>query len=196
MIQREQPSRSGRLLCPVVLIGLMGAGKTSVGLRLAAQLHTPFRDSDHAVEEAAGMSVSEIFERYGEAQFRDGERRVIARLLAAGPQVLATGGGAWLRPETREAIAGHAVSVWLRASLDVLVQRTAGRTHRPLLATGDPRATLASLIEARYPVYALADITVESHADQSHEGMAARIVAALRTYQAETGRRVFAEEDR
>ena len=182
-----------RLLRPVVLIGLMGAGKTSVGLRLAERLRAPFHDSDAAVERAANMSVAEIFEAFGEAGFRDGERRVIARLLGEGPQVLATGGGAWMQPETRAAIAGRAVSVWLKADLDLLVARTAGRTHRPLLNRDDPRAVLARLVETRYPVYALADVTVESVADQSHDAMAAQIEAALAAHGRGTGRAVLRE---
>jgi shikimate kinase len=183
-----------RLLRPVVLIGLMGAGKTSVGQRLADRLNAPFHDSDHEVERAAGMSVVEIFETFGEADFRDGERRVIARLLDAGPQVLATGGGAWMQEETREAIRARAVSVWLRASLDVLVARTAGRSHRPLLNQGDPREVLAGLVETRYPVYALADLAVDSLPDQTHEAMCERIEAELLRHGRATGAPVLAEE--
>ena len=185
---------TGGLLRPVALIGLMGAGKSSVGHRLAARLGALFADSDAEVERAAGMTVAEIFAAYGEAGFRDGERRVIARLLDEGPQVLATGGGAWMQPETRAAIAARAVSVWLRADLDVLVARTAGRSHRPLLNRGDPREVLAGLIEARYPVYAEADITVDSLADQTHEAMAERIVEALAAHGRATGRAVVQEE--
>jgi len=184
-----------RLVCPVVLIGLMGAGKSSVGQRLAERLGAPFRDSDAEVERAADMSVAEIFECFGEAGFRDGERRVIARLLSEGPQVLATGGGAWMQAATRDAIAGRAVSVWLKADLDILVARTAGRTHRPLLNQGDPREILARLIETRYPVYALADISVDSLPDQSHDAMAARIEAALAAHGRATGRPVLREID-
>ncbi len=168
-----------RLRRPVVLIGLMGAGKSSVGLRLARMLKAPFRDSDAEIEKAANMQIAEIFERYGEDYFRAGERRVIARLLAEGPQVLATGGGAFLDPETRALFAREAVTVWLKADLDLLVSRTEGRDHRPLLNRGDPRQILARLIEERYPVYAEADVTVESRRGQSHEQMARRIIAAL-----------------
>lgn len=171
-----------RLLRPVVLIGLMGAGKTSVGSRLAELLGAPFRDSDHEIERAANMSVPEIFARYGEPEFRDGERRVIRRLLAEGPQVLATGGGAFMNDDTRALIAECAVSVWLRAGLDLLVQRTAGRTHRPLLNRGNAREILGELIEQRYPVYALADVHVRSQAGLSHEQMARRILAALEAH--------------
>ena len=167
------------LVRPVVLIGLMGAGKTSVGTKLAELLGARFRDSDAEIERAAAMSIGEIFSRYGEAHFRDGERRVIRRLLSEGPQVLATGGGAFMNEETRALIAERAVSVWLKATLNLLVNRTAGRTHRPLLARGNPRRILAGLIEERYPTYALADITVESQSGLSHEAMARRILAAL-----------------
>ncbi len=171
-----------RLVRPVVLIGLMGAGKTSVGGRLGEMLGAPFRDSDAEIETAANLTVPEIFARYGEAHFRDGERRVIRRLLAEGPQVLATGGGAFMDPETRACIAERAVSVWLKADLDLLVSRTAGRAHRPLLNRGNPREILAGLIEERYPVYALADIAVESLPGQAHEQMAKRIVRALKAH--------------
>lgn len=171
-----------RLVRPVVLIGLMGAGKTSVGGRLGEMLGAPFRDSDAEIETAANLTVPEIFARYGEAHFRDGERRVIRRLLAEGPQVLATGGGAFMDPETRACIAERAVSVWLKADLDLLVSRTAGRAHRPLLNRGNPREVLARLIDERYPVYALADITVESLPGQAHEQMAKRIVRALKVH--------------
>jgi shikimate kinase len=187
-------ARGRRLLRPVVLIGLMGAGKSSVGHRLAARLGAPFRDSDAEIERAAGMTIPEIFERYGEAHFRDGERRVIARLLEEGPaMVLATGGGAFLNAETREAIAARAVSVWLKADIDVLVARTEGRTHRPLLNRGDPRGILAELIEARYPVYAAADVAVESRLEQTHEEMAERILEALEAHGRRTGRPVLGE---
>lgn len=175
----RKPEVSLRLVRPVVLIGLMGAGKTSVGTRLAEMLGAPFRDSDAEIERAANLSVPEIFARYGEAHFRDGERKVIRRLLAEGPQVLATGGGAFMNPQTRALIAEKAVSVWLRADLDLLVHRTAGRTHRPLLNRGDPRAILAGLMAERYPVYALADVAVDSLPGQTHEQMARRIVKAL-----------------
>lgn len=166
---------------PVVLVGLMGAGKTSVGTRLAAILGTAFVDSDEEIERAANLSVQEIFERYGEPQFRAGERRVIARLLSGPPAVIATGGGAFMDAGTRALIRAAGIGVWLRADLNVLLQRTSGRTHRPLLNRGDPRETLARLIEVRYPVYAEADITIDSLADQSHEQMAARILDALRS---------------
>ena len=189
----ENGRRRYELVRPVVLIGLMGAGKSSVGLRLARILEAPFRDSDAEIEKAANMSVAEIFERYGEAHFRAGERRVIARLLGEGPQVLATGGGAFMDPETRALFAREAVTVWLRADLDLLVARTAGRTHRPLLNRGDPREILARLIEERHPVYAEADVTVESRAGQSHEQMACRIIEALAAHGRATGRGALRE---
>ncbi|MDT8345941.1 MAG: shikimate kinase [Thermohalobaculum sp.] len=171
----------------VVLIGLMGAGKSSVGQRLAERLGVAFADSDGEIERAAAMSIPEIFERYGEAHFRDGERRVIARLLQEPPMVLATGGGAFMNAETRALIGRMAVSVWLKADLDLLVARTAGRTHRPLLNRGDPREILAGLIRERYPVYAGAAITVESQAGLTHDEMASRIIAALGTHGALDG---------
>jgi len=164
---------------PIVLIGLMGAGKSSVGLKLADLLGTGFADSDDEIEKAANLSVAEIFERFGEAHFRAGERRVLARLLAGPPMVIATGGGAFMDAETRALVRQKAISVWLRAGLDVLVQRTAGRGHRPLLNKGNPREILATLIKQRYPIYAEADITVDSLADQSKELMAIRIRDAL-----------------
>lgn len=155
----EIAANSGR---SIVLVGLMGAGKTSVGRRLAKRLELPFVDADEEIVRAAGLTVPEIFDRFGEQAFRDAERRAIARLLDEDAMVLATGGGAFLDATTREAIANRGVSVWLRADLDVLHDRTVGRRHRPLLNSGDPRATLAALMAARYPVYALADITVDS----------------------------------
>ncbi|MEL6196403.1 MAG: shikimate kinase [Pseudomonadota bacterium] len=175
-LAQSSPRRLGR---SIVLIGLMGAGKSSVGKRLAAALGAPFTDSDAEIEAAAKMSVAEIFSLHGEADFRSGERRVIARLLAGSPQVLATGGGAFMDGETRALIAREAISVWLRADLETLHSRTSGRSHRPLLNTGDPRATLARLIEERYPVYAEADLAIDSVAGQAHEDMVERITAAL-----------------
>jgi shikimate kinase/3-dehydroquinate synthase len=142
----------------IVLVGLMGAGKTAIGKRLAAKLNLPFYDSDQEIERAAGMSVAEIFARHGEPHFRAGEKRVIERLLAGPPVVLATGGGAFMDEETRGAIAAAAVSVWLHSPVHVLVNRVRGRSHRPLLNQGDPAEILARLLEVRGPVYALADI--------------------------------------
>jgi shikimate kinase len=146
----------------IVLVGLMGAGKTSIGRRLAQQLRLPFVDADAEIEAAAGSSIEEIFQRHGEAAFRDGERRVIARLLDRPVQVLATGGGAFMDPATRTLIRSRCLSIWLRASLPLMLARVARRNNRPLLKTGDPGAILEKLIAERYPVYAEADITVDS----------------------------------
>ncbi|MEO0682269.1 MAG: shikimate kinase [Pseudomonadota bacterium] len=172
---------AGLLRRPVVLVGLMGAGKTTVGRRLAAQLHAPFVDSDEAVEDAARMSVAEIFETMGEAAFRDGERKVIARLLTEAPQVVATGGGAWMNEATRAEIRACAATVvWLRADLDVLVERVGRRAGRPLLAGGDPREILSRLMAQRNPVYETADLAVESRGDERHEAVVERMMEALR----------------
>jgi len=146
----------------IVLVGLMGAGKTKIGRRLAARLNLPFFDSDSEIEAAAGETIEEIFRHRGEAVFRDGERRVIARLLAQPVHVLATGGGAFMDPATRALIARRGVSVWLRADLDVLLARVARRNNRPLLQRQDPRAVLADLIERRHPIYAEADVVIDS----------------------------------
>lgn len=194
MPQPTPPPPRRTLLRSLVLIGLMGAGKSSVGARLAELLAVHFADSDAEVERAAAMPISEIFERFGEPHFRIGERRVIARLLAEPPQVIATGGGAYIDPATRALIAERAVSVWLNADLDLLVQRTAGRGHRPLLARGNPREILAGLIAARYPIYAEADVHVLSLAGQSHDDMAARILEALDRHGAASGKPVFAHK--
>jgi shikimate kinase len=164
----------------VVLIGLMGAGKSSVGRRLAEALGAAFRDSDDEIAAAAGMEIPDIFAELGEPAFRAGERRVIARLLEGPPHVLATGGGAFMDAGTRALIAESAVSVWLRADLDTLVERTSRRNDRPLLKTGDPREILARLMAARDPVYAGADVTVDSRAGGPHEEVVAAILAALR----------------
>ena len=162
----------------LVLVGMMGAGKTSVGKRLAARLGLPFNDADQEIEAAAGMSVPEIFAKRGEAEFREGERRVVARLLSDGQKVLATGGGAFINASTREKIAASAVSVWLKADFEVLMRRVRKRANRPLLQTQDPEATLKRLIAERYPVYALADHTVFSF-DTPQEAMVEEIVATL-----------------
>jgi shikimate kinase len=147
----------------LVLVGLMGAGKSTVGRRLAQKLGLPFRDADHEIETAAGMTIPDIFAIHGEAHFRDGERRVIARLLQEGPMILATGGGAFMNEETRARIVQNGISVWLRADLDVLMRRVRKRATRPLLQTADPEGTMRNLIETRHPVYATADLTVDSH---------------------------------
>jgi shikimate kinase len=176
-----------RLTRPLVLVGLMGAGKTSVGKRLAALLGVPFTDSDTSIVEAAGMSIPEIFASLGEAAFRDGERRVISRLLGEAPGVLATGGGAFIEPRTRAEIKARGTSVWLRADLDLLWDRVRDRPGRPLLQTPDPRATLAELDRRRAPIYAEADVVVDSRRGRSHEAMARSIVAEVQTY--DLGRR-------
>jgi shikimate kinase len=176
---------SGRTGLPadksIVLIGLMGAGKTSIGDRMAKALGIPFVDADSEVELAAGCSVEEIFERIGEEAFRDGERRVIKRLLDGASKVLATGGGAFLDPETRAVIAEHGISIWLRADLDLLVERTSRRDNRPLLKTGDPREILENLIAERHPVYAKADIVVDV-TDEPPMTTTNRVIAALFDY--------------
>ncbi len=163
---------------PIVLIGMMGAGKSSVGRRLAGRLGIAFVDADSEIEAAAGMTVPEIFEIRGEAEFRSGEARVIARLLDNGPQVLATGGGAFINPDTRRAIRDKGISIWLRAEPDVLLRRIMRRNDRPLLRTPDPAATLKQLVAARYPVYAEADLTVELR-DVIHDTIVDEIVAVL-----------------
>ena len=145
----------------VALVGMMGAGKTSVGKRLAARLGVPFKDADHEIEAAAGLIVAEIFEKHGEPEFRSGERRVIARLLSEPPLVLATGGGAYMDPATRAAMKERAFTVWLRAPIELLLARTAKRQTRPLLNNSDPRGTLERLLEQRAPVYAEADYVVD-----------------------------------
>jgi shikimate kinase len=163
----------------VVLVGMMGAGKSSIGRRLAQRLGIPFVDADEEIEIAhAGMKIREIFAEHGEPYFRAGEARVIARLLEGGPQVLATGGGAFMNPDTRAAIGAKGISVWLKAEFDVLMRRIKRRHDRPLLKTEDPAATLRKLMDERYPVYALADLTVQSR-DVLHEKIVDEIVWAL-----------------
>ena len=171
-----EPALRGRTLA---LVGLMGAGKSSIGRRLAQVLELPFRDADDEVERAAGRSVSDIFAELGEPAFRAGERRVIARLLTDPPHVLATGGGAFMSAETRALIAQHAISIWLRADVEVLARRVARKTDRPLLRTTDPAQTLRDLAAVRYPIYAQADITVDS-ADTAHSSTVHAIIQALR----------------
>lgn len=185
----DEPTPAPRLARTLVLVGLMGAGKTSVGRRLAALLGVPFADSDTEIVEAAGMSIPEIFASLGEPAFRGGERRVIARLLSGPPGVLATGGGAFIEPRTRAEIAAGATSVWLRADLGLLWDRVRDRPGRPLLDAENPRAVLADLNQRRAPVYALADVTVDSKRGASHETMARRIVAAVRDHDAAHGER-------
>jgi shikimate kinase len=166
----------------IVLVGLMGAGKTSIGRRLADKMGLSFIDADTEIEKAAGKSIPDIFADHGEAHFRDGERRVIARLLENGKQVLATGGGAFMNEETRTAIKMHGLSIWLKADLDVLLKRVAKRGGRPLLENRDPAEVLQNLINLRYPVYAEADITVES-LDVQHAHMVHEVLKALAEYQ-------------
>ena len=173
--RRSSSPSSGRA---IVLVGLMGAGKTAIGKRLAARLGLPFVDADHEIEAAAGMSVAEIFARYGERAFRDGERRVIARLLSGPPIVLATGGGAFMDAETRALVRARALSVWLRVPLHVLVRRVSGRADRPLLTGRDPAAVLADLAAKRYPTYAEADIVVDC-VDEAAEGTTGRVAQAI-----------------
>jgi shikimate kinase len=167
---------------PIVLVGLMGAGKTSIGRRLADKMNLPFVDADVEIEKAAGKSIPDIFADHGEAHFRDGERRVIARLLENGKQVLATGGGAFMNDETRAAIKAHSISIWLKADLDVLLKRVAKRGGRPLLENRDPAEVLQNLITQRYPVYAQADITVAS-LDVQHTQMVNAVLDALAQWQ-------------
>jgi shikimate kinase len=162
----------------VVLVGMMGAGKSSIGRRLAARLDVPFVDADAEIETAAGMTIPDIFAVRGEGEFRAGEARVIARLLDGGPQVLATGGGAFMNRDTRAAIGAKGVSVWLKAEFDVLMRRIKRRQDRPLLKTDDPGETLQRLIAERYPVYGLADLTVQSR-DVPHDKIVDEIVSAL-----------------
>lgn len=163
---------------PIVLVGLMGAGKTSVGRRLAEKLGIPFVDADHEIETAAGKTIPEIFADHGEAYFREGERRVIQRLIGNGAQVLATGGGAYMNDETRQRIQESGISVWLRAALPILMKRVMKRQDRPLLQNENPEAVMRGLIDARYPVYALADVTVESR-DVQHGQMVNDVIRAL-----------------
>ena len=165
----------------IVLVGLMGAGKTSVGRRLAQRLGLSFADADAEIERAAGKTIPEIFADHGEAEFRNGEKRVISRLLDEGPQILATGGGAFMDTETRQNIADRGLSVWLNADVDLLLKRVKRRSNRPLLAQGDPKETLNRLIEERYPVYALADVEVMSK-DAPHQRIVTSIVKALQTH--------------
>ena len=162
----------------VVLIGLMGAGKTAIGRRLANRLGLPFTDADTEIECAAGQSISDIFAEHGEEYFRTGERKVIARLLKEGPQVLATGGGAYMNEETRANIARSGISVWLKADLDVLLARVLRRDHRPLLNKGNPEAVMKDLMDRRYPVYAEANIAIQSR-DVPHEVIVDEIVSGL-----------------
>ena len=166
----------------IVLVGMMGVGKSSIGRRLAARLNVPFVDADAEIEKAAGMSIADIFARHGEADFRSGEARVIARLLDGGPQVLATGGGAVMNADTRAAIKAKGVSIWLSAELDVLMRRINKRKNdRPMLQTADPAATLRELLVAREPAYAQADLTVQSR-EVPHDAIVSEIMTALAAF--------------
>lgn len=167
------------LKATVVLVGLMGAGKSTVGRRLAKSLGVEFRDSDDEIAEAAGCSIPDIFRTYGEAMFRDLEQRVIERLLREErPLVVATGGGAWMNPVVRDTVHGQAISIWLRADLDVLLDRVNRRNTRPLLAQGDKREILSRLMRERYPVYEKADIIIDSNRDH-HENVVTSVIEAL-----------------
>lgn len=166
---------------PLVLVGMMGAGKTTVGRRLASRLGRHFLDSDEEIEKAAHMTIPEIFEQRGEPEFRMGETRVIARVLKDEGIVLATGGGAFVHPETRALVKDEAVSVWLKAEIDILFERVSRRSNRPLLKTANPKATLQKLIDDRYPIYAEADVTVLSR-DVPQDVVAGDIVSAVLAY--------------
>jgi shikimate kinase len=163
----------------IVLVGMMGAGKSTIGRRLAGRLGLPFVDADTEIEAAAGMTIPEIFELHGEPHFRDGEARVIARLLDNGPGVLATGGGSFMREETRRRIGEKAVSIWLKADPDIIMRRVKRRADRPLLQTADPAATVSRLLSEREPVYGGADLTIASR-DVPHEKIVDECIEALR----------------
>jgi shikimate kinase len=162
----------------VVFVGLMGAGKTAIGRKVAATLGLPFTDSDYEIESVSRMTIPDLFDRYGEAEFRSLEQRVIARVLESGPQVLSTGGGAFMNEQTREAIAAGGLSVWLKADVDTLLDRVSKKQNRPLLRNADPRAVLERLMAERYPVYALADVTVATR-DERKEVIAGEVIEAL-----------------
>lgn len=165
----------------IVFVGLMGAGKTAIGRKVATLLQLPFIDSDHEIEGVSRMTVPELFQRYGEPEFRALEQRVILRLLETGPQVLSTGGGAFMNAQTREAIAGHGVSVWLKADIDTLMERVAKNRARPLLQNPDPRGVMERLMEERYPIYAGADVTVLTR-DERKDVIAAEVIEQLGSY--------------
>ncbi|TGQ67404.1 shikimate kinase [Mesorhizobium sp. M00.F.Ca.ET.186.01.1.1] len=162
----------------IVFVGLMGAGKTAIGRKVGSMLSLPFIDSDQEIEGVSRMTVPELFERYGETEFRALEQRVILRLLENGPQVLSTGGGAFMNAQTREAIAAHGVSIWLKAELDLLMDRVSKKQNRPLLKSPDPRGVLEKLMGERYPVYATSDVTVPTRDDRK-EVIASEVISAL-----------------
>ena len=166
----------------IVLVGMMGAGKSTIGRRLAQKLDLAFVDADAEIEQAAGKSVQDIFRDHGEASFREGERRVIARLLESGPQVLATGGGALMNEETRNNISRRGIAVWLKADIELLMKRVHRRDNRPLLKADNPEEVMQTLIEQRYPVYGRADIIVESR-DVPHSSIVSDVIRALAAYQ-------------
>lgn len=173
-------TRVARLLAgrTIVMVGMMGAGKSSIGRRLASRLGMAFADADSEIEQAANATIPEIFEEHGEAYFRDGERRVIRRLLDGKPKVLATGGGAFIQPETRAAIQAAGISIWLKADRDLLLARVKRRNNRPLLQDGDPAEIIEKLIAERYPIYAEAAIHIQSR-DIAHDAVIDEILAAL-----------------
>lgn len=181
-MQRNRKSAPGSpaspAVRPLVLVGLMGVGKSTIGRRLAARLNLPFADADDEIERAAGMTIQEIFDRYGEPHFRDGERRVIGRLIDGAPKVIATGGGAFIHDETRQLILERALAVWLDADIDVLVDRVSRREGRPLLKGRNPRAVLTALAARRNPLYALAPVHVTS-ASQPHDATVERILKGI-----------------
>jgi shikimate kinase len=184
--QASNADVSSQISCPIVLVGLMGAGKSTIGRRLANALNLQFVDSDVEIVEAAGCSISDIFEGYGEPIFRDLEQRVIMRLMTGSPCIVATGGGAFIQPSVREAIAQKAISVWLKADLPVLLERVSRRDNRPLLKTGDKSEILQKLIDERYPIYAQADITIDSNFG-SHESVVEEIIKSLKEWQSKNG---------
>lgn len=181
---KKKPKRySASLVLPktLVLVGMMGAGKSSVGWRLARRLGIPFSDTDQEVEKAAGCSVADIFETWGEKAFRDAERRIIKRLLAEPTQIVSTGDGAFFDEESQKMIKENSISLWLRADPEILYERVIRRDTRPLLLEGDPKQILEEMIERRYPIYAKADLTVESN-DDAHEATIERVIEALKKY--------------
>lgn len=181
-VRRDDATVTTRLTRTVVMIGMMGAGKTAVGTALARQLSVPFIDSDHEIERAANRSIAEIFMRDGEAFFRARESQVLARLLDGPAAILSTGGGAWLNEDNRKLISRKGISVWLSAELDLLWARVRHKNTRPLLCTEDPKATLAKLLRARMPLYALADLTIVAEPQLSVEQMASKVRGALESY--------------
>lgn len=162
----------------IVFVGLMGAGKTAIGRKVAGMLGLPFTDSDHEIESVSRMTIPDLFERYGEAEFRSLEQRVIVRVLESGPQVLSTGGGAFMNAQTRDTIAAYGLSVWLKADVDTLLDRVSKKQNRPLLKNSDPRAVLEKLMAERNPVYALADVTVATR-DERKEVIAGEVIEAI-----------------